>query len=74
MDKSEFSERLFETLVNHEILKQLKCDIYIPSQTNKAHLGLDALFQEKKKFLHYNIKQLINIREHLLIKIFNFLL
>ena len=49
MDKSEFSERLFETLVNHEILNQLKSDIYIPSQTNEAHLGLDALFQGKKR-------------------------
>lgn len=40
-----FSERLFETLVNHILLNTLKCDIYIPSQVKEASSGLDALFQ-----------------------------
>lgn len=51
MIKSEFSERLFETLVNHELLNQLKCDIYIPSQSKEAKSGFDALFQGGRKKL-----------------------
>lgn len=49
--KSQFSERLFETLMNHELLNKLKCDIYIPSQSKEAKSGLDALFQRRHKKL-----------------------
>lgn len=49
MIKSEFSERLFETLINHEILCSLGCDIYIPTQAKESQSGLDALFQGRKR-------------------------
>ena len=47
--KSEFCERLFETIVNHLLLNTLKCDIYVPSQIREAKSGLDALFHSGKK-------------------------
>lgn len=49
MEKCEFSEKLFENLVNAEILNRGGLDIYIPSQRKESKSGLDALFQTKKR-------------------------
>ena len=48
MKKSQFSERLYETLINHLFLSR-GFDIYVPSQNKEAALGYDALFQNGKR-------------------------
>ena len=79
MIKSEFSERLFETLINHEILKQLGCDIFIPSQVKESKSGLDALFFNKKRrrilALQYKVvNEYIRIPKGLKARAFQFVL
>lgn len=55
MKKSEFPEKIYETLINHFLLSK-GFDIYVPSQNKEAKLGYDALFQYGKikvAFLQY---------------------
>lgn len=58
--KMNISEKLFENLINAELLKLTGCDIYIPSQVKEAKTGIDALFQNGKRkvlFLQYKISK-----------------
>lgn len=58
MGKSEFSEKLYENLVNTELLKKTGYDIYIPSQKREEKTGIDVLFQSGKRkvlYLQYKI-------------------
>lgn len=48
MKQSEFCEKMFENLINHELLNK-GLDIYIPSQRKESKSGYDALFNGKKK-------------------------
>lgn len=49
-NKCEFPEKLFESLVNHELMnlfskKHSKVNLWSPSQSKEASLGYDALFE-----------------------------
>ncbi len=57
MEKSEFSEKIFEILIDHVFLSE-GLDIYVPSQNKESKLGYDALFQNGKikvGFFQYKI-------------------
>lgn len=47
MKKSEFSEKIFEILIDHALLSK-GLGIYVPSQNKESLLGYDALFQKGK--------------------------